>query len=345
MMLPSATVCHYAVPWMPPPSNLSKSMATVKYPPYMVSQTANGAASGPLADMTNASGDGVFQWSTQAMHRPVGSPNDQQLPFAECFSRKVFIGGLPPDIDEETMRAVFGRIGAVDVDWPHKNRTGYQFPPQGYAFLIFESENSVKQLIKNCLADKDKFYMPLSSVSGTQKMVQVRPWKLSDAHLLLDRKHQADHRNTVFVGGVPRPTTAAQLAALMEKKFGGVCDVAIDVDNDHKYPKGAARVSFTSRRNYVAAVASRFVSFSLCNTDNKQMEVKPFMLECAPCDRCETTLTRHFCASLHCLSYLCVSCWMQQHTGPLSCHKPMVKNVVEHTRQRRHTHQTAPMSP
>lgn len=38
----------------------------------------------------------------------------------ERFSRKVFVGGLPPDIDEEEIKASFRRFGALAVDWPHK---------------------------------------------------------------------------------------------------------------------------------------------------------------------------------------------------------------------------------
>lgn len=38
----------------------------------------------------------------------------------ERFSRKVFVGGLPPDIDEEEIKASFRRFGSLAVDWPHK---------------------------------------------------------------------------------------------------------------------------------------------------------------------------------------------------------------------------------
>lgn len=101
----------------------------------------------------------------------------------ERFSRKVFVGGLPPDIDEEEIKASFRRFGALAVDWPHKAESkvcrmmnlyepcmGYEliinnckivrilnanlhcssqsyFPPKGYAFLLFQDEASVQALV------------------------------------------------------------------------------------------------------------------------------------------------------------------------------------------------------
>ena len=56
----------------------------------------------------------------------------------ERFSRKVFVGGLPPDIDEDEITASFRRFGALVVDWPHKAESKSYFPPKGYAFLLFQ---------------------------------------------------------------------------------------------------------------------------------------------------------------------------------------------------------------
>ncbi|CAF4665890.1 unnamed protein product, partial [Rotaria magnacalcarata] len=61
------------------------------------------------------------------------------------FSRKVFVGGLPPDIDEEEIITHFQRFGPLVVDWPHKQESKSYFPPKGYAFLIFTYERSVQE--------------------------------------------------------------------------------------------------------------------------------------------------------------------------------------------------------
>lgn len=47
-----------------------------------------------------------------------------------------------------------------------------------------------------------------------------------------------DNRKAVFVGGVPRPLKASELAEVMTEKFGTVSFVAIDCDCELKYPKG-----------------------------------------------------------------------------------------------------------
>lgn len=83
-------------------------------------------------------------------------------PGTERFSRKVFVGGLPPDIDEginfliitltsekskkfvtpnivsDEITSSFRRFGALVVDWPHKAESKSYFPPKGYAFLLFQ---------------------------------------------------------------------------------------------------------------------------------------------------------------------------------------------------------------
>jgi cytoplasmic polyadenylation element-binding protein len=64
----------------------------------------------------------------------------------------------------------------------------------------------------------------------------------------------------IFIGGVPRPTKASELAFVLENQFGQVCYAGIDVDPEMKYPKGAARVTFNTFKSYVAAMAGRYVN-------------------------------------------------------------------------------------
>ena len=62
----------------------------------------------------------------------VGGPSEAEVVGgdAERFSRKVFVGGLPPDIDEEEITASFRRFGPLVVDWPHKAESKSYFPPK-----------------------------------------------------------------------------------------------------------------------------------------------------------------------------------------------------------------------
>jgi len=93
----------------------------------------------------------------------------------ERFSRKVFVGGLPPDIDEEEITASFRRFGPLVVDWPHKAESKSYFPPKGYAFLLFQDESSVQALIDACIQEDDKLYLCVSSPTIKDKPVMRRP--------------------------------------------------------------------------------------------------------------------------------------------------------------------------
>ncbi len=55
---------------------------------------------------------------------------------------------------------------------------------------------------------------------------------------MADNSQHIDSRQAVFVGGVPRPLKASELAEVMNEKYGNVVFVAIDCDAELKYPKG-----------------------------------------------------------------------------------------------------------
>ncbi|VDP00284.1 unnamed protein product [Soboliphyme baturini] len=226
----------------------------------------------------------------------------------------------------------FSAFGPVVVDWPHKAESKSYFPPKGYAFLIFESESSVQRLVEHCHESDDKLYMCVSSPTIREKPVQVRPWLLADTDYVINSNLPLDPRKTIFVGGVP-----PELAAFMDRKFGGVCYAGVDTDPDLKYPKGAGRVSFSKHQSYVAAVSSRFIQIHHADID-KRVEIKPYVLEDQMCDechgaRCGGKYATLFCAHISCLQYYCEQCWLTMHCrNGFEYHKPMVKEGSERPR-------------
>ncbi|KAK3095783.1 hypothetical protein FSP39_019015 [Pinctada imbricata] len=231
---------------------------------------------------------------------PRGSPGSGER--IERFSRKVFVGGLPPDIDEEEITAAFRRFGALVVDWPHKAESKSYFPPKGYCFLLFQDEMSVQTLIDHCIMDDDKLYWCVSSPTMKDKPVQIRPWTLSDSDFVMDGSQPLDPRKTIFVGGVPRPLRAVELAMIMDRLYGGVCYAGIDTDPELKYPKGAGRVAFSNQQSYIAAISARFVQLQHGEID-KRVEVKPYVLDDQMCDECHGTrcggkFAPFFCANV-----------------------------------------------
>ncbi|KAK6639515.1 p21-activated kinase 1 [Polyplax serrata] len=316
-----------------------------------------------LTDLMRGAGDAPETLKVNGpllpLNAPLGSPGSRSSPNSqgsdtnERFSRKVFVGGLPPDIDEEEITASFSAFGPLVVDWPHKAESKSYFPPKGYAFLLFqpplrlpllnfsnlkcpnniridltisavnfdfhllrksvemepdflsEDESSVQQLIEACISDDDKLYLCVSSPTIKDKPVQIRPWRLIDADFVLDASMSLDPRKTVFVGGVPRPLKAVELATIMHRLYGGVCYAGIDTDPELKYPKGAGRVAFSNQQSYIAAISARFVQLQHGDID-KRVEVKPYVLDDQMCDECQGSrcggkFAPFFCANVTCL--------------------------------------------
>ncbi|CAF4912792.1 unnamed protein product [Pieris macdunnoughi] len=265
------------------------------------------------------------------------SPVSAGSEHGERFSRKVFVGGLPPDIDEDEITSSFRRFGPLVVDWPHKAESKSYFPPKGYAFLLFQDESSVAALMEACITDDDKLYLCVSSPTIRDKPVQIRPWRLADADFVLDASMPLDPRKTVFVGGVPRPLKAVELAMIMDRLYGGVCYAGIDTDPELKYPKGAGRVAFSNQQSYIAAISARFVQLQHGDID-KRVEVKPYVLDDQMCDecagaRCGSKFAPFFCANVTCLQYYCEHCWATIHSRPgREFHKPLVKEGADRPR-------------
>jgi len=280
--------------------------------------------------------DGLAGFGSLAL---VGGPSEAEVVGGdvERFSRKVFVGGLPPDIDEEEITASFRRFGPLVVDWPHKAESKSYFPPKGYAFLLFQNEASVGFLIDACLIDGDKLYFYVSSPTIKHKPVQIRPWNLGDSDFVMDGSSPLDPRKTIFVGGVPRPLRALELAMIMDRLYGGVCYAGIDTDPELKYPKGAGRVAFSNQQSYIAAISARFVQLQHGDID-KRVEVKPYVLDDQMCDECAGTrcagkFAPFFCANVTCLQYYCEYCWVTIHSrAGRQFHKPLVKERADRPR-------------
>ncbi|KAL3984544.1 RNA recognition motif family protein [Acanthocheilonema viteae] len=257
----------------------------------------------------------------------------------EIFARKVFVGGLPIDVTEEEITSTFSQFGPVLVDWPRRPDNGVKERPTarymtGYVFLVFEDERSVQLLVNRCHKEDEKYYLFVSSPTMRDKPVQVRPWRLNDMEFMLREEMPLNPRRTIFIGGVPRPTKARELARVLDHLYGSVCYVGIDIDPELKYPKGAARVTFTTEQSFIAAISGRFVHIPHADM-SKRVEIKPYVIDEQMCDECEGAkcagrYAPYFCGDMTCLQYYCESCWDYCHYGEYSderkaSHKPLVR--------------------
>ena len=82
------------------------------------------------------------------------------------------------------------------------------------------------------------------------------------------------------------------LVGSLELIFTKYCLPGIDTDK-HKYPIGSGRVTFSSSRSYMKAVAASFVEIK-CPQFNKRVQVDPY-LEDALCSSCLLKQGPYFC--------------------------------------------------
>uniref|UniRef100_A0A0P4WDD1 RRM domain-containing protein n=1 Tax=Scylla olivacea TaxID=85551 RepID=A0A0P4WDD1_SCYOL len=108
------------------------------------------------------------------------------------YSCKVFLGGVPWDLTESTLKQTFSSFGEIQVEWPGKKSSIN--PPKGYIYVIFEDE----------------------------KQVQIIPWIISDSNYVRCPSYQLDPAKTVFVGALHGTLSAEGLASIMNDLFGGV---------------------------------------------------------------------------------------------------------------------------
>ena len=246
------------------------------------------------------------------------------------FSRKVFIGGIPSDVDVEQVQEVFGQFGQLEVSWPRSANPKLTFFPKGFAFLVFREEKSVHRLLSSCGKEEGKWFLWMGGAELQRKKVQIRPWDLADNKYVKEGTLQLDSRKTAYIGAIPRQIKASELAVIVNNFYGGVCQVTIHVDLEFRYPRGSGRVVFANRESYMAAVKDRYVKLRFGKSD-KRVEITPFILDNQHCDVCYGNMTEgnvapFFCAELACLRYYCEPCWVVIHAeNEYVTHRPFRK--------------------
>lgn len=163
------------------------------------------------------------------------------------YSPKVFLGGIPWDISEQTLMQILKPFGQIRIEWPGKEQNAAQ--PKGYVYVIFESEKQVKALLQACSIQdtfsgssigestgsvsnlsssavsantNGNYYYKISSKRIKEKEVEVIPWIIGDSNYIKSTNQKLDSTKTVFVGALHGKLTAEALAKIMNDLFEGV---------------------------------------------------------------------------------------------------------------------------
>jgi hypothetical protein len=199
----------------------------------------------------------------------------------------------------------------------------------GFAYVIYESEYSVRSLVGNCIEDyqngrdRVEYYFKISTRRVRNKEVQIIPWILADNNFALCTPKDLDPKKTVFVGNLHGTMTARDLAHIMNELFGCVVYAGIDIDK-LKYPIGSGRVTFSHQQNFMRAVRAAFVDIQ-SSKFSKRIQIDPY-LEDVQCCVCYGEKGIYFCRDFQCFNYYCGSCWEKQHSySQMGNHKPLMR--------------------
>uniref|UniRef100_A0A0M3I8M9 RRM domain-containing protein n=1 Tax=Ascaris lumbricoides TaxID=6252 RepID=A0A0M3I8M9_ASCLU len=281
----------------------------------------------------------------QALHPAYGVPRfwSGEIPprtySNPTFSSKVFVGGVPWDITEQTLLQAFRKYGKCKVEWPTKEvcplprmngGVSQRTKATGYVYIVLEHESCVGRILRDCTRECDsagEWYFKITAThSDTPELrkVEIIPWVISDATYTANSSVKLDWKKTVFVGALHGMITARVLHAIMTEVYGNVVSVTIDTDR-HKYPIGSGRVTFSSRTSYFRAIDSAFLEIRTSKF-SKRVQIDPF-LEDSPCSLCVRAHGSYFCRDRSCFNYYCFQCWQMRHcrAGPCGMHTALMR--------------------
>lgn len=216
------------------------------------------------------------------------------------YSRKVFLGGLPWDVNQQYLVQLLQKYGSVKLEIPGKDQKHprvsnigkvQERSTPGYVYIIFEHESAVQRMLADCRKEiknggehyyytifipptnnnngnnhNGNYYFNnnLSNKRGKAKEVEVIPWNQEDTSYVPQNKTSAlpakIDAKTTIFVGALHGMLNAHGLAKVMNEVFGEV-IHAGLDTDkYKYPIGSGRVTFRNRASYVKAIKSKFVT-------------------------------------------------------------------------------------
>ncbi|KPM06629.1 Cytoplasmic polyadenylation element-binding protein-like protein [Sarcoptes scabiei] len=255
------------------------------------------------------------------------------------YSVKVFLGGVPWDMNNDDMLEVFKHFGVVSIQRPGKDvrpsRSSKDLSKAGYLYLIFDESKSVNKLINVCKITFDEegskyIYSISSKHSKKVKNVQVIPWDKEDSVYYRPgyNKEEICESRIVFLGALHGMMNSKSIFEALERIFGSVDYVVLDTDR-FDYPMGFGRAQFSTDFAYQNAIDARFVKV-VSQRFKKTIQIDPY-LEDQKCSQCYFENGPVYC--FDCRHYFCRNCWTTSHQNDekKDKHEILMKKVSNKT--------------
>ncbi|CAF2040748.1 BnaA09g14620D [Brassica napus] len=196
----------------------------------------------------------------------------------DCDRNKLFVGGIPRETSEESLKQHFSRYGAVLGALVAKERATGQ--PRGFGFVRFANALDVDKALADShfilgRAVDVKKAIPIHDMRYQQQNMQpyvsqVQQNNGGGVHDILSNGNNNNNHRTkkLFVGGLSSETTEEEFKTYFEK-FGKTTDVVVMHDSVTNRPRGFGFVTYDSENSVEIVMQSHFHELS-----NKRVEVK-----------------------------------------------------------------------
>ncbi|CAH8386052.1 unnamed protein product [Eruca vesicaria subsp. sativa] len=196
----------------------------------------------------------------------------------DCDQYKLFVGGIPRETSEESLKQHFSRYGAVLGAVVAKEKATGQ--PRGFAFVRFANAYDVGKALRDSHYILGRAVDVKKAITKHEHMRQqpnvqqpyvneVQQNNSGVVHEMLSNGNKNNHRpKKIFVGGLSSETTEEEFKTYFEK-FGRTTDVVVMHDNATNRPRGFGFVTYDSENSVEIVMQSSFHELS-----NKRVEVK-----------------------------------------------------------------------